>query len=133
VMGFDPPVVEALRPYVTAFPLAGGGVNPNTAPPWVLAALDVGDALNEHRGDEDFVRRLLKCRAELPLCESGENCQQVSECLGGPQTPTPAFAFKSDVFRIEARARYGDVRRVVEAVVSRKDPATPEYLAWRVR
>jgi len=133
VQGFDAPLVDALRPYVTVFPLAGGGVNPNTAPPWVLAALDVGDALNEQRGDEEFVRRLVKCRGELPLCESGEGCQQVSECLGGPQTPTPPFTFKSDVFRIEARAQYGDVRRVVEAVVSRKDPANIEYLAWRVR
>ena len=63
----------------------------------------------------------------------GRSGQQVSECLGGPQTPTPPFSFKSDVFRIEARAQYGDVRRVVEAVVSRKDPANIEYLAWRVR
>jgi hypothetical protein len=99
----------------------------------VLAALDVGDALNARRGDEEFVKRLVKCRSELPLCESGEACQQVSECLGGPQTPTPPFAFKSDVFHIEASAQYGDVRRVIEAVVSRKDPANPEFLAWRVR
>ena len=40
--GFDRPLVDALRPYVTVFPLAGGGVNPNTAPTWVLAALDIG-------------------------------------------------------------------------------------------
>jgi hypothetical protein len=99
----------------------------------VLASLDVGDVSSERSGDEEFVKRLVKCRNELPLCESGEDCQQVSECLGGPQTPTPPFAFKSDVFRIEARAEYGDVRRVVEAVVSRKDPAKPEILAWRVR
>lgn len=133
VQGFDPALVEALRPYVTPFPFAGGGVNPNTAPPWVLATLDVGDALNERRGDEQFVRRLLECRAELPLCEAGEGCQQVSECLGGPQTPTPPFSFKSDVFTIVASAQYGDVRRVIEAVVSRKDPANPEFLAWSVR
>jgi general secretion pathway protein K len=131
VRGFDPPLVDALRPYVSAFPLVGGGVNPNTAPTWVLASMDAGnDVLNARIGDEDFVKRIAKCRAEGPLCDG---CgQSPSDCVGAG-TPTPGWKLNSDVFRIEATAEYGDVRRVVEAVVSRRDPAKPERLAWRVR
>lgn len=133
VRGFDLALVEALRPYLTAFPLAGGGVNPNTAPSWVLAALDTGGPAGSVRTeDEEFVKRILKCRSELPLCDSGTGCQQVGECTGGV-TPTPAFKFKSDVFRIQATARYGDVTRVIETVVSRRDPANLIHLTWSVR
>jgi type II secretory pathway component PulK len=133
VKGFDRALVEALRPYVTAFPLSGGGVNPNTAPSWVLAALDTGGPAGSVRTeDEEFVKRILKCRSELPLCESGTECQQVGECTAGV-TPTPAFRFKSDVFRIQATARYGDVTRVIETVVNRRKPAEMVHLTWSVR
>jgi type II secretory pathway component PulK len=133
VRGFDRALVEALRPYVTAFPLSGGGVNPNTAPSWVLAALDTGGPAGSVRTqDEEFVKRVLKCRSELPLCDSGTDCQQVGECLGGV-TPTPPFRFKSDVFRISATARYGDVTRTIETVVNRHDPANLVHLTWSVR
>lgn len=133
VRGFDRPLVEALRPYVSAFPLAGGGVNPNTAPSWVLATLDTGGPAGDVRtGDEDFVKRILKCRSELPICESGSDCQQVGECVPGVTT-SPPFRFKSDVFRIEATARYGDVTRTIETVVNRSDPGKPVTLAWNVR
>jgi type II secretory pathway component PulK len=133
VRGFDRALVEALRPYVTAFPLSGGGVNPNTAPSWVLAALDTGGPAGSARTqDEEFVKRILKCRSELPLCDSGTGCQQVGECTGGV-TPTPPFRFKSDVFRIQATARYGDVTRVIETVVNRHDPANLVHLTWSVR
>ncbi len=132
VRGFDPALVEALRPYVSAFPLVGGGVNPNTAPTWVLASIDAGDdALNANIGDEDFVKRLAKCRADGPLCDG---CGQTpADCVGAGTNPTPPWTVRSDTFHIEARAEYGDVRRVVEAVVSRREPASPEILAWRVR
>jgi type II secretory pathway component PulK len=132
VRGFDAPLVEALRPYVSAFPLAGGGVNPNTAATWVLASLEIGGPLGARLADEDFVKRIAKCREQGPICEG---CgQTLADCgLEVGANPIPSFAFKSDVFRIEARAEYGDVRRAVEAVVSRRDPASPEILAWRVR
>jgi type II secretory pathway component PulK len=133
VRGFDRALVEALRPYVTAYPLSGGGVNPNTAPSWVLAAIDTGGPAGSVRTqDEEFVKRVLKCRSELPICDSGTDCQQVGECLGGV-TPTPPFRFKSDVFRISATARYGDVTRVIETVVNRRDPADLVHLTWTVR
>jgi general secretion pathway protein K len=50
VRGFERPLIEALRPYLTVYPLEGGGVNPNTADPWVLASLHVGDALDKRLG-----------------------------------------------------------------------------------
>jgi type II secretory pathway component PulK len=56
VEGFDAKLVEALEPYVDVHPLAGGlGINPNTAPTWVLALLfHRDDAIADQRlADED--------------------------------------------------------------------------------
>ena len=134
VRGFDAALLEALRPYVTVFPLKGSNaVNPNTAPTWVLAALKPA---NEERlvGEED-VKQIDKARTENPVCEaSAGECLSLDESLGGAAQFFPTLkGLRSDVFRIEARASYGDVRRVVEAVVDRKNPAQPQLLDWRVR
>jgi general secretion pathway protein K len=135
VKGFDAALLEALRPYVTVFPLKGSPVvNPNTAPTWVLAALST-DALNPRLAGEEHVKQLAKARGEHPFCEEqiGE-CGPLSSALGDTTTYFPELTgLRSDVFRIEAEARYGDVRRTVEAVVDRKDPAAPVLLDWRVR
>ena len=34
---------------------------------------------------------------------------------------------------VRAEARYGQVRRTVEAVIDRSNPAEPLVLSWRVR
>jgi general secretion pathway protein K len=130
VRGFDPPLVDALRPYVTVFPLSGGSVNPNTAPPWVLAALSTNPNTPELLS-EDQVKRVVKTRAEHPICkDTVKGCGPLDDLL---QTFPELSGFQSTVFRIEATATYGDVQRIVEATVSRKKPDQPEFLAWRVR
>jgi type II secretory pathway component PulK len=130
VRGFDPPLVEALRPYVTVFPLSGGNVNPNTAPPWVLAAISISPTEPELLS-EDQVKRVVKARAEHPICKDAvKGCGPLDEVL---QTFPELTGLQSTVFRIEATATYGDVQRTVEATVSRKKPDQPEFLAWRVR
>jgi general secretion pathway protein K len=135
VRGFDRRLVEALRPYVTVYPLFGGAaVNPNTAPTWVLAALASG-AIDLQRLSENDVKRLVKARLEHPICKDqvGE-CWSLDNALGEQFTTFPELTgLQSQVFRIEARARYGDVTRTVEAVVDRSDPGKPLTLAWRVR
>lgn len=135
VRGFDAALLEAVRPYVTVFPLKGNPVvNPNTAPSWVLAALAVDELELRAVGEED-VRQIDKARTEHAVCEaSSGNCLSLDESLGAATKFYPALeGLRSDVFRIEARASYGDVRRVVEAVVDRKEPAQPRILDWRVR
>jgi general secretion pathway protein K len=135
VRGFDAALVDAVRPYVTVFPLKGAAVlNPNTAPTWVLASVAAEELELRLVGEED-VQQLDKVRSENAVCEaSAGKCLALDESLGASKKFFPSLeGLRSDVFRIEAQARYGDVRRVVEAVVDRKNPAQPVLLDWRVR
>jgi general secretion pathway protein K len=134
VKGFDRTLVAALRPYLTVYPFEGTGVNPNTAPSWVAAALHIGGGLDKRLASEDDVQQLLKARTELPICDVSQAQQ---ECGDWPPadvtTIPPSDVYRSDVFQVTATASYGDVRRSVEAVVDRKKPAEPVLYGWRVR
>lgn len=135
VRGFDAALLEALRPYVTVFPLkSANAVNPNTAPTWVLATLANTELELRLLGEED-VKQIDKARSEHAVCEASDGeCLSLDESLGASAKFFPDLTgVRSDVFRIEARASYGDVRRVVEVVVDRKNPAQPQLLDWRVR
>jgi len=140
IEGFDGLLVEALRPYVTVYPWAppedtGSGINPNTAPTHVLALLFFFDGVSHRFVSEDEVRRILELRQEGRLIcadSSSEACTPISEVVGlNPVFPPPSF--KSNVFRVVAEARVGEVRRSVEAVLDRTDPLPPRLLSWRVR
>jgi len=133
VKGFERPLVEALRPYATVYPFEGKGVNPNTAPTWVAAALHLGGATDKRLASEDDVKQLVKTRGELPICGEGESNRCGAWPAAGVTTFPPSDQVHSDVFTVTATATYGDVRRSVEAVVDRKDPAKPALYAWRVR
>ena len=133
--GFDGPLVEALRPYVTVFPLVGdAAINLNTAPPWVLAQIQVSPAASEARPlQEDDVKRILDARDAGMICSS--NAQPGCTSLGDlfqNQTLQPAVTFTSSVFVVRARARVVDVERTVEAVIDRSKPSEMVRLAWRV-
>jgi general secretion pathway protein K len=138
VEGFDEPLLRALEPYLTVYPYTGGGgINPNTAPPWLLASLYVGTGSDYELAGEDEIRDVLRARdkGEL-LCPDGEegraaDCTFVRGVVGGEIFPPPAW--RSDVFRVVAEASYGEVRREIEAVVDRGEPTEPRFLAWRVR
>lgn len=137
VEGFDGALVDALRPFVGVYPLAGGrGINVNTAPPWVLAQLQRGTAVSGMRPVEvEDVERLVEAREEGPLCageSAAPSCRPLAELLDGESLQPPPVE-RSTVFRIRAVARVFDVERVVESVVDRSDPAALERLSWRVR
>jgi len=135
VEGFDAQLVNALRPYVDVLPLANAdGVNPNTAPSWVLALLYHGQPGSERLADEDTVRRILDIRDQNGiLCgdeASNPACTPLREVVEGEVYPP--LSYHADVFRVTAEARYGEVRRTVEAVVDRSEAEKPTILAWRV-
>ncbi len=136
VEGFDGPLVKALRPYLTVYPYAGGGgVNPNTAPSWLLASLYVGTGSDYELAGEAQVRNVLRSRerGEL-LCPDGfglPECSFVDPIVEGTIFPTPAWT--SSVFLVEATASYGEIERRIETVVDRSIPTEPRFLAWRVR
>jgi general secretion pathway protein K len=136
VEGFDAQLVNALVPYVDVQPIVNAdGVNPNTAPDWVLALLYHGVAGSQRLADEETVRRILDIRDQDGiLCADEANnpvCTPLREAIEGEVFPPPTF--HGSVFRVTAEARYGEVRRTVEAVVDRSDAENPAVLAWRVR
>lgn len=136
VEGFDGALVDALRPYVTVYPLAGtGGINLNTAPAWVLARLTRGSDVSGMRPvEEEDVRRILDARDESLLCTGaavGPECTPVSDLFDGESVSPPTLD-RSNVFVVRATARVVDVERRIEAVIDRSDPTLPARLSWRV-
>ena len=136
VDGFDGVLVEALRPYLTVFPYVGGeGINPNTAPPHVLGLLYHGVSDEYRLADADQVRDLLEARerGDLWCAEdaSHEGCRPLAEVLPGTVFPPPTFS--TAVFTVIARATVGEVTRTVEAVLDRREIASPVVVDWRTR
>jgi type II secretory pathway component PulK len=135
VEGFDGPLVEALRPYLTVHPYAGGdGINPNTAPPHVLGLLYHGVAEDYRLADADQVEDLLRARdrGELWCGESAnvEGCRPLTEVI--PGTVFPPATFSSDVFAVLATATVGEVTRTLEVVIDRSPVEGPALVAWRM-
>ena len=135
VEGFDRLLLNALRPYVTVYPYSGdGGINPNTAPPHVLALLFFDDGVDLRLAPEDTVRQLLRVRQEgFMVCaedQSDDACRPIREIVPNAIYPPPSFA--SDVFVATAEARVGTVKRTVEAVLDRRGGGEPLLLSWRV-
>jgi general secretion pathway protein K len=135
VEGFDARIVEGLRPYVTVYPYAGGGgINPNTAPPYVLSLLFFDDEVELRLADEETVRSILAVRKEGGLVcgedQSAEGCTPIRSIVTNAIFPEPRFT--SDVFTVTALAQVGDVTRRIEAVLDRSEGAVPRLLSWRV-
>jgi type II secretory pathway component PulK len=137
VEGFDGQLFEALRAYVTVYPYGGGsGVNPNTAPPHVLALIFFDDGGGLRLVSEDIVRAILEVRQQGGLVcgrHELEDCTPMSEILGTTNPVYPPLTFTSQVFTVFAEAKVGEVQRGVETVIDRRDPLAPQLLSWRVR
>lgn len=136
VEGFDGPLVTALSPYLTVHPYAAAtGINPNTAPPYVLAAIYLGVADDFRMADEGTVASVLRVRESgAVLCaETADNpaCTSIQEALAG-QSAHPPLGYVSDVFHITAEAEVAGIRRSLDAVIDRTDVQEPLVLAWRV-
>ena len=137
VAGFDGRLVDALKPFVGVYPLAGGGgVNLNTAPEWVLIQLQRGSEVSGSRVlEEKDVRRIADARENGSICagdadESG--CTSPSELLEG-DTLEPRVTERSRVFVVTAVARVLDVERQIETVIDRTAEGWPKRLTWSVR
>jgi len=137
VPGFDAKLVDALKPYLTVHPPGfRGGINPNTAPPHVLALIFFDDGVRQRLADEDDVREILKIRQEGGfVCgedQSLEACTPMSEIVPNAAGIFPPLSFESDVFLVVSEARVGDMRRGVEAVLDRTAAPSVTLLSWRV-
>jgi general secretion pathway protein K len=137
VEGFDPVLVEGLRPYLTVHPRSGGsGINPNTAPPHVLATIYHGSQGSRRLASEDTVRRILRARDEgRILCQevgSDDRCILASEIIDGSIFPPASFRSTSRVFTVVAEATVGEITRSLEAVID-LGGGRPTVLGWRYR
>jgi general secretion pathway protein K len=137
VEGFDGKLVDALRPFVGVYPLAGGGgINLNTAPEWVLIQLQRGSEVSGLRLlEEKDVRRIADAREEGMICggaEPAQGCTSLAELLEG-DTLEPAASERSKVFVVTAVARVVDIERRIETVIDRTDASGPKRLSWRVQ
>jgi type II secretory pathway component PulK len=127
VPGIDGRLIEELDHYLTFLPLtaapADAGVNPNTAPPHVLAAIWHGTSDDRRPLAADDVFRVLRTRGEGRMfCGSTENpdCVTFAEEVGRVgETVFPPLRYASDVFTIESEGRFGEARVRIEAVVDR--------------
>jgi general secretion pathway protein K len=137
VPGFDATLVEAMRPYVTVYPyIAKDGINPNTAPPHVLALLYYNDGVELRLADEDMVKRMIGIRQDgWTLCgekQSDESCKPINEIMENATAVFPPLAYSSNVFVVTAEAHVGSVQRSIEAILDRNQGSKPLLLSWRV-
>jgi general secretion pathway protein K len=136
IEGFDGDLVDALKPFVGVYPLVGGGgVNLNTAPPWVLIQMQGGSVVSPLQPfQEEDVRRIVDAREDGPIC-GGEgqdaSCTPRAEVLEF-ETLAPESTDHSNVFVVTAVARVVDVERKIEAVIDRAAEDGPKRLSWRV-
>jgi general secretion pathway protein K len=109
IRGFDPGIVDRLRPYVTALPRYNA-VNINTASAPVLAALLPQLSLTQ-------VRQVIEQRDRIPL----RNASDLTMYL--PQGVAPANATAMDTrstfFLVRVHARYRRAGTVTEALLER--------------
>jgi hypothetical protein len=100
----------------------------------VLAALHVGPVTGRRLAPEDDVRRLVTERSGGPLCPDQVDhpaCNDLTTVY--PEGTFLELGHRSKYFRVEARARYGSVRRTLEVILDRNSLEDPHILAWRVR
>ena len=140
VEGFDVQLVDALRPYVTVYPVVGAtGIDLNTAPPHVLGLVYSGVSGQRRLLSADIVGRILKVRDEgRVLCTGdspGNECVTLSEVdLGdGSIFPPAVLPDDSDTFTVRVRARVGEIERTLVAVIDRKEITDPQLLFWRMQ
>jgi type II secretory pathway component PulK len=133
VPGIDARLLEALDAYFDpsiAFPRSsgGGGVNPNTAPPHVLAMIYLVASERDTRFlEKDDVYRILKARKDGQLfCPPGsgqsERCIDFASAIGRGEQIFPPLTYQSNSFSIEIDARAREARACVFAVFDRRPP-----------
>jgi type II secretory pathway component PulK len=140
VPGIDGALLETLDYYFTCFPLVPtldqSGVNPNTAPPHVLALLYHGTEGDHRLIERDDLFRVLRGRREGKIfCEQAdqERCVEIGPEIGSVgETVFPPLTYHSDVFEIASTARVNESRVRIVAVLDRSDPASPTLLSYRI-
>ncbi len=135
VPGMDERLLDVLALYFTIHPLFPSadrvGVNPNTAPAHIMAAIWTptdGQLLGR-----DDVFRALSRRADGRIFCAGqkEGCESFPQEILELREPFPRLQYQSSIFEIESEGRYGSARVRVVSVVDRSNPADIRTLYYR--
>ncbi|WP_018716554.1 type II secretion system minor pseudopilin GspK [Arhodomonas aquaeolei] len=111
IRGVDDAVLAALQGRVTALPVEAEGINLNTAPPELLAALHPDVAASD-------VRALVAGRRDTTLT-SVEAALQLAPSLAQPELPRTWLRVDSDYFLVTARVSLGRVNATHYSVIHR--------------
>jgi len=139
VEGVDSALLDAMRPYLTIYPIGGrAGIDLNRAEPWVLALVYAGTSGDRELLPERTLRQILKNRGEgKRICTDQAadpiNCMTLSDVgidegsiYPETQLPTPVA-----VFRVVATATVGNLSRRMEAIYDTRPLEKPQLLSWR--
>jgi general secretion pathway protein K len=121
VKGMTGSALAKIAPFLTALP-AGGGVNVNTAPPEVLAAVVDGIA-------GDTLAALVASRAQKPFTTIAEFRARLPQ--GATLRGDEALAVRSDFFDVTIVARQGDTVATARALLHRNG-SEPSGIVWQV-
>jgi general secretion pathway protein K len=119
VKGFDRQILDRLSPFITVLPTRTG-INVNTAPPEVLAALVPGL-------DVDTAYSIVAKREQSYYRNTQDFQQVLPEGLGAP---TDMVTVSSQYFLVQARVRRDRLAIGNQALYRRQGPMAPK-LIWR--
>ena len=134
VAGIDDRLYAAIKDALTVYPFTGGGaINPNTAPPVVLASLRVREnAAIEARepltGEQ--IATILAARRDGTVLRSDQELKELLD-LDAAAVFSPALVYGSSYFAVDATAVVNGTVSRLHAVVDRAGQK-PEILYWRV-
>lgn len=142
IPGMDPELLTAFGAYFSPLPWIWAanaesrtGVNPNTAPPYILATIYYGAPTGKKRLlDDRDIFAIMQAREEGKIfcSKPSEDCTTFQATLGlAGQNVFPNFRFESLVFRIRVDARFRNARVRTETLVHRRDIAEHRLLAHR--
>ncbi|MAI77903.1 MAG: hypothetical protein CL917_03090 [Deltaproteobacteria bacterium] len=139
IEGFDARLAEAMKPYITVYPLFGEeGINLNTAPSHVLSLIYHGSSGDMRLASEAMVGDIMQAReTDRFVCSQTESdpdkCISLTEVgLGeGGIFPPVTLPQVSLVFKITSRGEVNQVAKTVEAVIDLTNRESPQLLSWK--
>jgi type II secretory pathway component PulK len=137
VPGIDQRLLDALRHYFTVHvsyaTIDEAGINPNTAPPWVMGLIYMGAGNRFHFLEVRDVFAALRARGRGRIfCPSSteDPCVRFQSVVGQVgEVAFPPLAFHDRAFEIESIAEIGDIRACVRTAVERRGPQNARTLS----
>jgi len=139
IPGLDQRLLDAMEDYFSPSSrsprFSGMGVNPNTAPPHVLALLYIVGS--ESFLEDEEIYRVLKAREDgqifCPSQGAAQECVAFDSVVNLPgETLFPPISYESSIFMVRSRAVVGESSACVTSVVDRGDPEEIKPLAYRL-